>query len=136
MSCKRSDPPPGLPHWLLRRADQAAVAALVAAALSATLGWWIGQGGWRGRLIEVERAAPQTARFQVDINQADWPELANLPGVGARLAHRIVDCRQASGRFIDHEDLRRRVPGIGPRTLESLRPYLLPMPPGRALAGK
>ena len=84
MSGKGSDPP--TPRWLLHRADQATVAALVAAALVASLGWWIGQGGWRGRLIEVERAVPQTARFQVDINQADWPELANLPGVGARLA--------------------------------------------------
>ena len=135
MSCKRSDPPPG-PHWLLRRADQATVAVLVATALAATLGWWIGQGGLRGRLIELERAAPQTARFQVDINHAEWPELANLPGVGVKLAHRIVDCRLTGGPFADYEALRRRVPGIGPRTLEAMRPYLLPMPPGRALAGK
>jgi competence protein ComEA len=136
MSSTRSDPPPPQPHGLLHRADQAAVAVLVAAALAATLGWWIGQGGLRGRLIEVDRAAPQTARFQVDINRACWPELASLPGVGVMLAHRIVDCRNAGGPFADHEALRRRVPGIGPRTLEAMRPYLLPMPPGRALAGK
>ncbi len=133
MSDKASDPPP---HWLLHRADQAAVAVLVAAALSATIGWWIAQGGPRGRLIEVDRAEPQTARFQVDVNQADWAELANLPGVGSTLAHRIVDCRRAGGPFLDHEDLRRRVRGIGPRTLETMRPYLLPMPPSGAVAGK
>ena len=96
MSDKASDPPP---HWLLRRADQAAVAVLVAVGLAATIGWWIAQGGPRGRLIEVDRAEPQTARFQVDVNQADWAELANLPGVGSTLAHRIVDCRRVGGPF-------------------------------------
>ena len=63
-------------------------------------------------------------------------ELANLPGVGSTLARRIVDCRRVGGPFLDHKDLRRRVRGIGPRTLETMRPYLLPMPPGRAVAGK
>ena len=88
-------------------------------ALGTTVGWWVAHGGWSGRLIEVERAEPQNARFQVDVNRADWPELANLPGVGSVLAHRIVDCRRIGGPFADHEDLRRRVPGLGPRTLES-----------------
>ena len=54
------------------------------------------------------------------------PELAELPGVGETLARRIVEVRRERGPFADHEDLR-RVRGIGPRTLERLRPYLLPM---------
>jgi competence protein ComEA len=128
--------PPSLPHWLLRRADQATVAVLVLVGLAATMGWWIEQGGLQGRMIEVERAAPQTAQFQVDINQADWPELAELPGIGQTLAHRIVDARRTAGPYLDHDDLRRRVRGIGPRTLESIRPYLLPMPDGGNLAGR
>jgi len=128
--------PPSLPHWLLRRADQATVAVLVLVGLAATMGWWIEQGGLQGRMIEVERAAPQTAQFQVDINQADWPELAELPGIGQTLAHRIVDSRRTAGPYLDHDDLRRRVRGIGPRTLESIRPYLLPMPDGGNLAGR
>ena len=74
MSDKASNSPP--PHWLLHRADQAAVALLVAIALGATVGWWVAHGGLSGRLVEVERAEPQTARFQVDVNRADWPELA------------------------------------------------------------
>jgi len=67
-------PTPG-PRWLLRRADQAAVGALVLVALASMGGWWIAQGGWQGRLIELERLPPQTARFQVDINQAAWSEV-------------------------------------------------------------
>ena len=131
MSDKASNPPPP-PHWLLHRADQATVALLVAVALGATVGWWVAHGGLSGRLVEVDRAEPQNARFQVDVNRAEWPELANVPGIGSVLAHRIVDCRRMGGPFADHEDLRRRVPGIGPRTLESIRPYLYPMPPRRA----
>jgi competence protein ComEA len=123
------------PHWLLRRADQAAVAALVLVALGAMVTWWLFQGGPAGRLIELEQAGPRTARYQVDINSADWPELAQLPGIGETLARRIVDSRRTDGPFLDHDDLR-RVRGIGPKTVERLRPYLIPIPDGNALAGQ
>jgi competence protein ComEA len=115
------------PRWLLRRADQAAVAALVAVALLAMAAWWTAHGGWRGNLIEIDWADPLTARFEVDINAADWPELMQLPGIGQTLAQRIVESRQAAGPFADHEDLR-RVRGIGPKAFEHIRPYLRPMP--------
>lgn len=128
--------PPRLPHWLLRRADQATVAVLVLIALAATIGWWVAQGGLTGRLIELERAEPRSARFEVDVNRADWPELAELPGIGPTLAHRIVDCRRVGGPYADHSDLRRRVRGLGPKTLESILPYLRPMPPKDSLAGE
>ncbi|MGA2620680.1 MAG: helix-hairpin-helix domain-containing protein [Thermoguttaceae bacterium] len=120
-------PPPGKPHWLLRRADQAAVAVLVAAGLIATVGWWVYHGGMRGRLVEVDRAEPQSADFQVDINTAERPELMQLPGVGRALADRIIQSRRQHGPFTDPEDLR-RVPGIGPKTLAALRGHLRPLP--------
>lgn len=130
----RNDRPRG-PVWLLRRADQAAVAVMLLVALGATIGWWVSQGGWQGRLIEVERAPSRTASFQVDINQADWPELIQLPGIGETLARRIVESRQTDGPFVDHDDLM-RVRGIGPKTLEGVRPYLRPMPDAEGLAGR
>jgi competence protein ComEA len=119
--------------WLLRRADQAAVAGLVLLALASMAGWWVAHGGWRGRLVEIERAEPLQARFQVDLNQADWPELVQLPGIGETLARRIVESREREGRFLDHEDLM-RVRGIGPKTLDRVRPYLTPMPERGAMA--
>lgn len=135
MSAKRAQKhSPALPPWLLRRADQVGVAVLVLAGLATTALWWLSQGGLQGRLVEVERAEPRTARFEVDINTAAWPELAQLPEVGETLARRIVATREHSGPFLDHDDLR-RVKGIGPKTLEKLRPYLRPMPSGRAMAG-
>jgi competence protein ComEA len=112
---------------LLRRMDQAAVAALVTFALAGMGLYWFVHGGHRGELIEIDRAEPLTARYLVDINSAQWTELAELPEVGETLARRIVESRAAAGPFGDHDDLL-RVNGIGPRTLEKLRPYLLPMP--------
>jgi competence protein ComEA len=126
--------PPRPPHWLLRRADQAAAAALVVAALAAMAGWWTAKGGCRGRLIEIDWAEPLAARFEVDVNAADWPELSQLPGIGETLARRIVESRQTSGPFADADDLR-RIPGIGPKILAQIRPYLRPLP-GRKAARK
>jgi competence protein ComEA len=123
------------PHWLIRRADQAAVAALIAAALLATVGWWTVHGGWRGEQIELDRAGPLGYRYEVDINAADWPELVQLPGIGPTLAQRIVASRQSQGPFADIEDLR-RVRGIGAKTLERMRPYLRPIPSRGNVAGQ
>jgi competence protein ComEA len=119
---------------LLRRADQAAVAGLVVAALAGMGLYWFVQGGPRGELIEIDRAEPLSAKFLVDINKAEWPELAELPEIGPILAQRIVESRQVAGPFIDHDDLR-RVRGIGPLTLERMKPYLLPMPSRGDVAG-
>jgi competence protein ComEA len=119
---------------ILRAADQAAVAGLVLVALVGMALYWLAQGGLTGGLIEIDRATPLVARFRVDINAATWPELSQVPEIGETLARRIVDARRSDGRFVDHDDLL-RVNGIGPRTLESMKPYLLPMPAQEEVAG-
>jgi len=134
MSRKSTKDRSQLGPWLVRRADQAAVGVLVLGSLAAMGAWWVAHGGLAGRLIEVDRAADRTARFQVDLNRADWPELAQLPGIGETLARRIVQSRLEEGPFLDHADLE-RVRGIGPKTLDELRPHLLPMPSRTAIAG-
>lgn len=123
-------------NWqpLLRRADQAVVAGLVLAALVGIGVYWVTSGGHRGGLIEIDRAEPLRARFLVDVNRAPWAEFAELPDVGETLARRIVEDRASAGPFADHEDLR-RVKGIGPVTLDKIRPYLLPMPERGDVAG-
>ena len=128
-----SEPPTR--RTLLRAADQAAVAACLAIALVAMAAWWFAKGGHRGELIEIDRAEPLEPNFLVDINSADWPELTLLPDVGETLAKRIVASREADGPFLDNNDLM-RVNGIGPRTLEAVRPYLLPMPDAANVAGR
>ncbi len=124
---KNSSPSKAGPAGLLRRLDQATVAVLLAVSLllmAITL--WTRYRQGQG-LIEIDHAPPVAIGFRVDINRADWPELALLPDVGEALARRIVESRQRDGLFTDHQDLL-RVPGIGPRTLEAMRPYLLPLP--------
>jgi competence protein ComEA len=131
---KQSAPEKPVRPPLLRRADQAVVGVLVAAALAGMAAYWFVQGGYRGELIEIDRAEPLVARYQVDINQAEWPELAQLPRVGPILARRIVDSRLEEGPFADQDDLL-RVDGIGPLTLDKMKPYLLPMPDRQDVAG-
>ncbi len=123
----RSQPSATERQPLLRRGDQVVVATLVAFALAGMGVYWFVNGGHRGELIEIDRAEPRTARYLVDINSAAWPELAELPEIGETLARRIVESRAEVGPFGDHDDLL-RVRGIGPRTLEQMQPYLLPMP--------
>jgi competence protein ComEA len=114
------------PRFTLRRRDQAVAAVLVAGSLVALAAWWIGQGGWSGELVDIDRAEPIAISFQLDVNSADWPELAVLPNIGESLAKRIVQDRALHGPFRELADLR-RVRGIGPKTLEGMKPYLLPV---------
>ena len=120
--------------WL-RRADQTVVAGAVLVAIASVGIYWFAQGGSSGRLIEIDRAQPLEAQYQVDVNSADWPELAQAPGLGETLARRIVAERRAHGPYRDHQDLL-RVKGIGPKTLDRMRPYLAPLAGDGAVAGR
>jgi len=119
----------------LKRLDQAVIAAVTLVALVSVGLYWLANGGARGHLIEIDRAAPQTAQFSLDINKAGWAEFMVLPGVGETLARRIVETRDTGGPFADIEELR-RVRGIGPRTLDEIRPYLRPVPQAGNVAGQ
>lgn len=56
----------------------------------------------------------------IDLNTADLATLDTLPRIGPALAQRIIEWREANGRFTSVEDLL-AVPGIGDKMLESLR---------------
>ena len=56
---------------------------------------------------------------KISINEASKQQLEQLPGVGEALAQRIVDYRQAQGRFQNLEDLR-NVSGIGEKKYAAL----------------
>ena len=83
--------------------------------------------------VEPDRVAQLQTR--VDPNTAGWAELARLPNVGASLARSLVAYREErrakdgstasnpSPPFQSLEDLD-AVPGIGPRTLHQIAPYL------------
>lgn len=69
--------------------------------------------------------APAAARAdgRIDLNRADAAALDELPRVGPALAARIVQWREANGRFRSVDDLL-AVTGIGEATLEGLRPLV------------
>lgn len=57
----------------------------------------------------------------IDLNLASEAELRLLPGVGPKLARRIVEYRQQHGNFRSVDDLQ-AVFGVGPAVLARLRP--------------
>lgn len=120
---------------LLRRADQLTIAVLTALWLVGLVAWWVGSGGLTGALVEIDNAPPLSYEFLVDLNQADWPELAQLPGIGETLGRRIVESRELEGAFRSVDDLE-RVNGIGPRKMQEMRRYLLPMIDDTQVAGE
>jgi competence protein ComEA len=120
---------------VLRRLDQATVAVITTISLLLILASYVKRYVQDDRLIEIDRSEPLVIEYKIDINRAPWPEFALLPDVGETLARRIVESRERDGPFLDHDDLR-RVRGIGPKTLESMKPYLLPLPGGSELAGE
>lgn len=86
----------------------------------ALLGWHgYGRSTFATRPAELHRGAGLAV---VDLNRAAPRDLALLPGVGEALARAIVREREANGPFRAVDDLR-RVPGLGPATLERLRPF-------------
>lgn len=118
---------------MLRRGDQLLIALIMALAVASGTIYFGVQRIRSVEYIDVDNAPAGEYRFLVDLNQADWPELAQLPGIGETLAKRIVESREAQGPFIDHSDLQ-RVHGIGPRTVENLRDFFVPMPVAGTIA--
>lgn len=61
--------------------------------------------------------------IKLEINQATAEELQALPRIGPKLARRVVELRRRRGAFRSVGELQ-RVKGIGPRTVERLRPLV------------
>ena len=60
---------------------------------------------------------------KVNLNTASVEQLETLPGVGPKLAERIVEHRQKSGTFKTAEELI-NVRGIGEKSFAKLQPYV------------
>lgn len=60
---------------------------------------------------------------RIPLNNASAAELERLPGIGPALAQRIIAYRETHGNFRALQDLG-HVKGIGPKTLDRLRPLV------------
>lgn len=83
------------------------------------------RAGWyaAGLALKAERERAGAAPAPIDPATADRAAWDRLPGVGPRTAERILEHRARHGPFRSPEDLL-AVRGIGPVTLERLRPWL------------
>lgn len=73
---------------------------------------------------ETRVIQPQSTAGLIDINRAGQKELERLTGVGPAIAKRIIEYRNAHGRFTKPEDLM-NVRGIGSAKLEKMRSQII-----------
>lgn len=77
-----------------------------------------------GARLAAEPPPPAAPAGPLDLNAATRGQLEALPGIGPSRAQAILDLRRSRGRFDAVEDLL-TVRGIGPATLDRLRPLLI-----------
>ena len=115
--------PPTPRQALIARAEQV-VLVVLALAVVAGVAWRV-VDYWRIGAEPIEIIPPpEGPTFRINVNQADWVTLSLVPGVGEKLARRIVEKRQERGGKFESLDDLKEVPGIGEKMLEKLHPYL------------
>lgn len=122
-------PAPTFPDWSTGPAKTAAAILLVLAGglgLVSTFGREHSRAGVSPAAAGPGPGAPAAAALvsaRIDLNTATRAEFESLPGIGPTLARRIIDHRGTRGPFRTVEELD-RVSGIGPVTMERLRPFV------------
>ncbi len=82
-----------------------------------------GQSYWSNTTRPLQLDSDVPLRFQIDLNEADRATLLQIPGVGDKMAERIISYREAHGPFHSLQQLL-EIQGIGSATLERLRPWI------------
>ena len=68
-------------------------------------------------------ASKRSHKGLLDLNRATEEDFDALPGIGPRLAERILEYRKSAGAFHSLDELR-AVKGIGKKTFEQIRPLV------------
>jgi competence protein ComEA len=124
-------PPPTGTRWFSLSGRELAVLALgvglvLAAVAAVRAADWV----WgAGDVVVLETSDMVAPEARLDVNVAPAYELALLPGIGPKTAEAVVADRTANGPFRSLDDLT-RVKGIGPATVEEIRPHAMCVPPG------
>lgn len=75
----------------------------------------------------AELAVVDPIVFKLNLNEATASELSQLPRIGVKLSERIIEYRENNGEY-QNLDALVNVKGIGPKTLDRLRPYCVVQP--------
>lgn len=73
--------------------------------------------------VDKEQEALGKEHILIHINTATQETLQKLPGIGPKIAQRIVSYREENGLFSSTEDLQ-KVKGIGTKKMKQLKPFL------------
>ncbi|HBQ60132.1 MAG TPA: hypothetical protein DD671_11065, partial [Balneolaceae bacterium] len=73
------------------------------------------------RAEEVDTGNPASVVYPININTADAATLQLLPGIGPAYSERIITYREENGSFKSVDEIT-NIRGIGPKTLQKLRP--------------
>ena len=93
------------------------MAAILGIAVSATA------ASAQSKATTPKAAATATAAAPVNLNTATVEQLATIPGVGPKMAERIIDYRQKNGGFKKVEDLM-NVSGVGEKSFLKIKPLI------------
>ena len=108
------------------RCDQLSLICLVILTIGSLVFYYHNASSRKSERIKITSDFPELASLSVNINSADWPELTQLPGIGEKLAKRIVMFREKWGSFQQHLELT-QIDGIGRAKLKMMKPFLAPM---------
>ncbi len=120
--------PPGTRWFSLYRRELVVLLVTAAAALAAAGAIRGVDFIWgRGEVTVAQSGDTLVAPARLNVNTAEVYELTALPRIGPKTARAIVDYRREHGPFASLEDLV-KVRGIGPKTLEAVRPHAMCAP--------
>lgn len=71
----------------------------------------------------MDTGSPLNIMYPINFNTADEATLQLLPGIGPAFSKRIIDYRLENGGFNSVEEIT-NIKGIGPKTLQRLRPIV------------
>lgn len=93
-------------------------------AIVVVLGWAVQHRDGDGAINLARDQQRLPLNFLVDVNTGRWVELANLPGIGPKTAKAIVAYRISAGGFKSVDQIL-DVKGVGPKTLQRVRRFLV-----------
>jgi competence ComEA-like helix-hairpin-helix protein len=87
------------------------------------LGVECGEGGGERDGAPLTNAEALLMGIKIDVNRAQAEDLEIVPGIGKKLAARIIADRNERGAFASVDDVA-RVSGIGPKLVERMKPFV------------